>query len=78
MLTNTEEIYHRHIKPLAPPERLRLMEMTARDLAQQSSGPSKGPERSIMELHGLGREIWEGVDPQVYVSTLRDEWDRRS
>jgi|YNPNPStandDraft_1061719.scaffolds.fasta_scaffold51535_3 excisionase family DNA binding protein len=33
------------------------------------------PKRSIMELHGLGREIWEGIDAQEYVNELRKEWD---
>ena len=77
MASNTEEIYRRHIRPLSAAERLRLMEMTVRDLAQQSSGSAGEPGRSIMELHGLGKEIWKGVDPQAYVSGLRDEWDRR-
>jgi hypothetical protein len=30
-----------------------------------------------MELHGLGREIWQGVDPDAYVERLRGEWDKR-
>jgi hypothetical protein len=35
------------------------------------------PTRSILELEGLGREIWEGVDPRKYIEELRDEWDDR-
>jgi hypothetical protein len=35
------------------------------------------PKRSIMELHGLGQEIWDGVDAQEYVNKLREEWDHR-
>jgi hypothetical protein len=31
---------------------------------------------SLLELHGLGREIWQGVDAVDYVRSLRDEWDR--
>jgi len=30
-----------------------------------------------MELHGLGKEIWEGIDAQEYVNKLRAEWDHR-
>jgi hypothetical protein len=26
---------------------------------------------------GLGREIWEGIDAQVYVDALRSEWEHR-
>jgi hypothetical protein len=28
------------------------------------------------DAYGLGKEIWEGIDPQAYVNELRDEWDR--
>lgn len=32
---------------------------------------------SILELKGLGKEIWQDVDTDEYVNQLRDEWDRR-
>lgn len=35
-----------------------------------------GPRPSLMELEGLGREVWAGEDAQEYVSRLRDEWSR--
>ncbi len=35
------------------------------------------PEHSILELAGLGAEIWQGVDPQEYINQLRSEWDER-
>ncbi|MCK6457196.1 MAG: hypothetical protein L6Q92_11790 [Phycisphaerae bacterium] len=34
-----------------------------------------GPHRSILELEGLGAEIWVGVDARQYVDELRDEWN---
>lgn len=36
-----------------------------------------GRHRSILELEGLGADIWEGVDPKQYVKELRDEWVSR-
>lgn len=36
-----------------------------------------GPQRSILELEGLGAEIWAGVDAKQYVDELRNEWDHR-
>ncbi len=30
---------------------------------------------SILELCGLGKEIWEGVDPDDYVRGLREGWE---
>lgn len=32
---------------------------------------------SILDLAGLGKEIWKGVDAQLYVNELRDEWNAR-
>jgi hypothetical protein len=75
---NLEELYDRYIRPLPPEERLRLLAMTARDLAQTSEGAQDRPKRSILELEGLGAELWEGVDAQAYIHELRKEWDHRS
>lgn len=30
---------------------------------------------SILALRGLGKEIWEGVDPDEYVRQLREGWE---
>ncbi len=30
---------------------------------------------SILELEGLGRELWEGVDPAGHVAAERESWD---
>lgn len=35
-------------------------------------------KHSLLELEGLGAELWEGIDPQKYVDELRDEWDQHS
>jgi hypothetical protein len=75
--TSVEEIYDQHIKPLSPSERLQLLALTARELALQAGQREAEPQHSIMELHGLGAEIWRGVDPQDYVNELRKEWDHR-
>lgn len=74
---SVEEIYQQHIKPLSASERLRLLAITAQELAQQEPESVERPSRSIMELHGLGAEIWHGIDAQEYVDELRSEWDHR-
>lgn len=64
-------LYEQQIKPLPLSDQLRLIELIARDMAR-----STAPEaalRSIMELHGLGAEIWLNVDAQEYVNKLREE-----
>lgn len=70
-----ERIYAQHIKTMSPQDRLRLLAMITHELAATQDTPPK--RRSIMELHGLGKEIWEGVDAQTYVGELRKEWDHR-
>lgn len=37
------------------------------------SGPAQ--QRSITELRGLGKEVWQGIDAQAYVNAERDAWD---
>lgn len=74
---NAHEIYERYIKPLPPAERLQLLVLLAQELAQHPSDFTEQSKHSIMELHGLGAEIWGGVDAQEYVDELRKEWDDR-
>ncbi len=37
---------------------------------------AESPERkgSITELRGLGKEIWQGQNAQVYIDAERDAW----
>ena len=77
-ITNrVEKIYKRHIRSLPVHEQQQLLELIERDLATQSALTSSVPKHSIMELHGLGKEIWKGIDAQEYVNKLRKEWDHR-
>ncbi len=45
------------------------------ELESQVQADSRKGGRSILELRGLGKEIWEGVDAQEYVNAERDSWD---
>lgn len=33
------------------------------------------PPLSIMELQGLGKELWQGVDAAAHIETERAAWD---
>lgn len=35
------------------------------------------PDVSLLELEGLGAELWANVDAAKYVDALRGEWDDR-
>ena len=72
--TELDQIYERQIKPLPRAVRLQLLARIAQDLAVTDE--TDDPESSLLELEGLGAEIWQGIDVQQYVNELRDEWDR--
>lgn len=36
--------------------------------------PAIPPRRSILELRGLGKDVWRGVDPAAYVREERESW----
>ena len=45
--------------------------------ALEKMGDDAPKKRNLLELAGLGAEIWEGIDAQEYVNQLRSEWDHR-
>ncbi len=59
---------------LTPEEQIRLIEDLSSLIHQQMTMIPK-PKRSILELRGLGKEIWNGVDAQEYVNQERDSWN---
>jgi len=71
---SVEQLYEEQIRRLTPEQKLRLIALIVGELTEEFP---KRPRRSIMELHGLGAEIWQGVDAQKYVEQLRSEWDTK-
>lgn len=69
-----EELYERYIRVLTPQQKIHPLAKIAADLAK--SHADEKPQ-SILDLHGLGAEIWHGIDPQEYIDHLRSEWDHR-
>ena len=57
---------------LSHEEQLRLIQELTRKAAGDSSSE---PRHSILELEGLGKEIWEGIDAQEYVNNERASWN---
>jgi hypothetical protein len=76
--TDVDKIYTRYIKGLSLEHRRQLLAIITRDLTRLPDKSSEGKTRSLLELEGLGAELWEGVDAQEYVNELRAEWDHRS
>jgi hypothetical protein len=65
--------YVRGIKGLNPEEQLSLVEIISARLKRTLAG--KKPKHSVMELEGLGADVWKGIDVQQYVRRERESWD---
>ena len=59
---------------LTPDEQMQLIEELFGLIRQRVTLTPK-PKRSILELRGLGKEIWNGIDAQEYVNQERDSWN---
>ena len=62
----------RQVENLTPDEQLRLLEELAAIVRRRIL---LKPKRSIMELEGLGKETWQGLDAQEYVNQERASWN---
>ena len=60
------------VQSLTPADQLRLLEELAALVRRQVT---TRPRRSILELQGLGKEIWRGIDAQEYVDRERASWN---
>ncbi len=48
----------------------------AQEVTRILSAAVEEPEQlNIMDLRGLGKEIWKGIDPAKYVEEERNSWD---
>jgi hypothetical protein len=70
MATPYENIL-RNVESLSREEQLRLIS----DLAEHLRVHPLESQRSILELQGLGKEIWRGMDAQEYVDSERASWN---
>jgi len=60
------------IQRLTPADQLRLLEELATLVRRQVTTQAR---RSILELQGLGKEIWQDIDAQEYVDRERASWN---
>ena len=65
--------YARGINSLNIDEQLTLLEIISTRLKKTIGKRRK--KNSIMELEGLGANIWKGIDAQDYVHKERESWD---
>lgn len=60
-----------------PRDRLRLVEMIVHELSEKSAPVETEQTLNLLDLEGLGAEIWKGIDAQEYVNELQKEWEHR-
>jgi hypothetical protein len=60
------------VQRLPPTDQLRLLEELAALVRRQVTTL---PRRSVLELQGLGKEIWQNIDAQEYVDQERASWN---
>ncbi|WP_199249575.1 hypothetical protein [[Phormidium] sp. ETS-05] len=58
---------------LTPEEQLRLIDEVLSMVRRRVV--AKPNKHSLLELRGLGKEIWEGIDAQEYVNQERGQWN---
>ena len=71
----TVEIYDQTLnmaRRLNLPEQLQLLEALSKMVRRRVDKPKM---HTVMDLEGLGAEIWQNVDAQTYVSQERASWD---
>ncbi|HEU5228682.1 MAG TPA: hypothetical protein VFU49_12780 [Ktedonobacteraceae bacterium] len=59
------------IQHLTPDEQFQLLEDLVALVRRQTR---THPQHSIMELKGLGKDVWSGIDAQEYVNQERESW----
>jgi len=64
-------LYEEQVRALPLQERLTLLALLAADLAAEADAITAAPAPDIMELEGLGKALWQGIDAQEYVRRLR-------
>ena len=72
MSTATYNEVLNRIQRLGPSDQLRLLEDLAA-LVRRRVAPQA--RRSILELEGLGKEIWQDIDAQAYIDRERASWN---
>lgn len=71
-IKNLPDPLYKKLKARAKRERRSVAQEVTHLLAAALELP---PPLSIMELQGLGKELWQGVDATAHVETERVSWD---
>lgn len=70
----TLETLVEEIRALPVEDRKQLIMVIVDSLTEPVPLPPR--KKSLLELEGLGEEIWAGVNTDEYINQMRDEWDK--
>lgn len=70
MASTPYENARKSVEVLGPADQLRLVA----ELVSCLSGKLERQPRSLLELEGLGQEVWQGVDVDEYLRRERSSW----
>lgn len=68
---NIDQLYERQIKALPRAAKLRLLARISEDLTNNDAEETL----SIMGLHGLGAELWRGINVEAFIDAERNSWN---
>jgi len=55
---------------------LDIQSMTNREIFESDNSlPASQTRRSILELRGLGKQVWQNVSVKDYINAERDSWN---
>lgn len=69
---NLPDSLYRKLQARARRERRSVAQQVTQILSDALATPK---ELSILELRGLGKEIWNGIDAAEYIRRERESWD---
>jgi hypothetical protein len=70
MASSAYEDARKSVEALPPSDQLRLIA----ELVSGLSGSLDRKPRSLLELEGLGQEVWQGMDVDEYLRQERSSW----
>lgn len=68
---NLPDGLYRKLQARARRERRSVAQEVTRILSDALESPA---QHSILELRGLGKALWEGIDPALHVRDERESW----
>ena len=68
---NLPDVLYRKLKARAKRERRSVAQEVITILARELQAEER---RSLLELKGLGKEVWRGIDPAEHVDRERRDW----